>query len=241
MEKAERALNAKDIFKECTYCPEMVVVPSGEFMASSNHKVTIVNAFAVSRFEVTFDDYDTCVEFRGCEYRLFDRDWGRGSQPVINIDWYEAKNYVAWLSKWTGKPYRLLSEAEWEYAARAGSDKKYSWGGEIGIGNANCKGCGSQWDNKRPAPVGSFAPNSFGLYDMVGNVSEWVEDWYSDTDAMRYDDGRPVTSGNWELRVIRGGSWAHSPDQVTLQARFHGQASQRGPFDGFRIARTLLR
>ena len=96
--------------------------------------------------------------------------WGRGPQPVINVNWDDAQQYVAWLSRVTGQPYRLLTEAEWEYAARAGTTTAYYWGDEIGKGNANCDGCGSQWDTKQTAPVGSFAPNAFGLYDMAGNV-----------------------------------------------------------------------
>ena len=105
---------------------------------------------------------------------------GRGTQPVINVTWDDAQQYVAWFSKMTGKPYRLLSEAEWEYAARAGTTTAYSWGDEIGKGNANCNGCGSEWDGRQTAPVGSFAPNQFGLYDMHGNVWEWVEDCLHD-------------------------------------------------------------
>ena len=106
-----------------------------------------------------------------------DSGWGRGRRPVIDVTWDDAQTYVAWLSKITGKPYRLLTEAEYEYAARAGTETAYPWGDEIGDGTmANCDGCGSQWDNKQTAPVGSFAANGFGLYDMVGNVWEWTED-----------------------------------------------------------------
>jgi formylglycine-generating enzyme required for sulfatase activity len=209
-------------------------------MMGSRKKVTIASAFAVSRFEVTFDNFDTCVELGGCEFRLFDRNWGRGSQPVINVDWYEAQKYVAWLSRLTGKPYRLLSEAEWEYAARAGSNHAYAWGNELGSGKANCKGCGSKWDGKQPAPVGSFEPNAFGLYDVHGNVSEWVEDCLTESYDAVPADGTPARSGNCTFRVIRGGSWNHIPTMVNLEARFWGQLGQRGAFDGFRVARSLL-
>lgn len=188
---AERVLRPKDTFKECSICPEMVVLPAGEFMMGSpntekdreyeegpQHEVTIVKPFAVSKFEVTFDELDACYELGGCKARLIDQGWGRGSRPAINISWDGAKEYVAWLSRRTGKPYRLLSESEWEYAARAGSDTAYSWGDDIGNGNANCDGCRSQWDGISTAPVGSFPANAFGLHDMHGNVWEWVEDCY---------------------------------------------------------------
>jgi formylglycine-generating enzyme required for sulfatase activity len=146
----------------------MVVVPDGKFMMSSpgseegrheneysQHEVTISKPFAVGRTEVTFAEWDACVAAGACA-KASDNGWGRGHQPVINVRWDEAKDYIAWLSRITGKEYRLLTEAEWEYAARAGTTTAYSWGDEIGKGNANCIGCGSQWDDKQPAPVGSF-------------------------------------------------------------------------------------
>ena len=159
----------------------MVVVPAGEFTMGSpatekgrwnegpQHSVAIPRPFAASKFEVTFADWDACVGVGGCphENRASDSGWGRGRQPVIGVSWDDAQAYVAWLSRMTGKTYRLLTETEWEYAARAGSQAAYSWGDEIGKGNANCNGCGSQWDNKRTAPVGSFAANAFGLHDIA--------------------------------------------------------------------------
>jgi formylglycine-generating enzyme required for sulfatase activity len=119
----------------------------------------------------------------GCNgYKPSDQGWGRGYRPVINVSWDDAKAYVAWLAKKTDKFwYRLLTEAEYEYAARAGTTTAYPWGSAIGKNNANCDGCGSQWDGKQTAPVGSFAANGFGLYDMVGNVSAWTEDCYHDS------------------------------------------------------------
>ena len=168
----------------------MIVIPAGEFMMGSpateegrysnegpQHKVTIAKPFAVSKFDVTFADWDACVSVGGCP-QLGDSSFGRGTRPVINVNWNDAQQYVAWLSKMTGQPYRLLTEAEWEYAARAGATTAYYWGDEIGVGNANCNGCGSQWDGRETAPVGSFKPNAFGLYDMAGNVVQWVQDCY---------------------------------------------------------------
>ena len=189
--EAERALKPLASFRECAKdCPEMIVVPAGAFTMGSpatekaamtdegpQHKVTIAKPFAVSKFDVTFADWDACVSVGGCP-KAADAGFGRGTRPVINVGWDDAQHYVAWLSKMTGQPYRLLTEAEWEYAARAGTTTAYYWGDEIGKGNANCNGCGSQWDDKQTSPVGSFAANAFGLYDMAGNVCQWVQDCY---------------------------------------------------------------
>jgi formylglycine-generating enzyme required for sulfatase activity len=211
----------------------MIVVPPGEFWMGARdgegidaerprHKVVIAKAFAVSKFEVRFADWDVCVEVGPCP-KLSDSGFGRGKQPVINVSWDEAKLYVAWLSAMTGKPYRLLSESEWEYAARAGTDRKYSWGDEIGKGNANCDGCGSEWDNKRPAPVGAFKANAFGLHDMHGNVWEWCEDpWHDDYNGAPPDDGSVWQNGDMSLLVVRGSSWYNGPRFLPAAARDRG-------------------
>ena len=146
-----------------------------------------------------------------CRRRVQLQAWrsrlGRGDRPVINVSWNDAQGYVKWLSKQTKKDYRLLTEAEWEYVARAKSTTAYWWGDEVGRGNANCNGCGSEWGGKQTAPVGSFAANPFGLYDTAGNVWEWVEDCYHGT-----YDGAPKDGSAWKDsadcdRVLRGGSW----------------------------------
>ena len=157
------------------------------------------------------------------------------------MSWDDAQAYVKWLSSITGKAYRLLSEAEYEYAARAGSETKYPWGDDIklnGKAMANCDGCGSQWDNKQTAPVGSFAANQFGLYDMVGNVWEWTEDCWNESYQGAPADGSAWTSGDCSRRVVRGGSWS------TIQAPPLGvppRGLHRLPVLnlGFRVARTL--
>ena len=175
---AEHALKPGDIFRECAsesgkdHCPAMVVLPGGSFTMGSpateqddktterpEHQVTIAKPFAVSKFLVTFEEWDTCAAYGDCNPNISDDGWGRGSQPVINVTWDDAQQYIGWLSRMTGKPYRLLSEAEYEYAARAGMQTAYPWGNDIGKGNADCNGCGSRWDARQPAPVGSFAPN----------------------------------------------------------------------------------
>jgi formylglycine-generating enzyme required for sulfatase activity len=159
---------------------------------------------------------------------------------VINVSWNDAKQYVDWLAQITGKDYRLLSEAEWEYAARAGTMTAYSWGNEIGKGNANCDGCDSQWDNGQTAPVGSFKPNAFGLYDMHGNVFEWVEDSWHDSYEGAPTDGLPwVEDADAATRVVRGGSWYVDPRFLRAAFRFGYTTDLRSGSVGFRLARTL--
>ena len=248
----ERALKPGNSFKECRDCPEMVVLPAGKFRMGvppdqgsefehPEHKVTIARPFAVSKFELTFDAWDACAAYGDCDPRVKDR-WGRGQQPVINVSWDDVQTYVKWLSRITGKAYRLLSESEYEYAARAGSETKYPWGDEIernGQAMANCKGCGSQWDDKQTAPVGSFFANAFGLYDMVGNLWEWTEDCWRDNYKGAPDDGLPWTVGDCSRRVVRGGAWNHDPDKLRSAYPLEIFDVSRGGDLGFRVARTL--
>jgi formylglycine-generating enzyme required for sulfatase activity len=141
----------------------------------------------------------------------------------------------------TGKPYRLLTEAEWEYSARAGTTAAYFWGADIGVNNADCNGCGSRWDNRRSAPVGSFKPNAFGLYDMSGNVWEWVEDCYHvDYSGGAPRDGSAWTSGDCSRRVRRGGAWGYIPRILRSAARGGDSPVNRSAFVGFRLARSLV-
>jgi formylglycine-generating enzyme required for sulfatase activity len=251
--EAERALKPGDSFKECVKdCPEMIVVPAGAFIMGSpryeegrydnegpQHRVSIARPFAVSKFEVTFDEWDACIAYGACEARVSDSGWGRGPKPVINVTWDEARRYAAWLSRMTGKSYRLLSEAEWEYAARAGTTTTYYWGDETGNGKANCRGCGSEWDNRQTAPAGSFAPNAFGLYDMLGNVWSWVEDCYHDNYEGAPTDGSALSVGDCARKVIRGGSWNGRPQ--LLRSAFRNWLAPDFQSDGvgFRIGRTL--
>ena len=251
----ERALKPHESFRECLVdCPAMVVVSAGEFTMGSpsnekgrydnegpQHKVTIARPFAVSKYAVTFDAWDACVKVGGCpkEGRASDAGWGRGRRPVIYVSWDDAKAYVAWLSKMSGKPYRLLTEAEWEYAARAGTTTAYYWGDEIGKNNANCNGCGSQWDGRHTAPVGSFAPNAFGLYDMAGNVWQWVEDCYHESYNGAPADGSAWQAGDCKSSVVRGGSWDEDPQLLRSAGRNRGSSSLRDDDLGFRVGRTL--
>jgi formylglycine-generating enzyme required for sulfatase activity len=236
-------------FRDCTDgCPEMVVVPAGSFMMGSAEfgegpprRVTIAKPFGVGKFEVTFAEWEACVAGRGCGRNPDDSRWGRGKRPVINVSWDDAKQYVAWLSRKTGKNYRLLTEAEWEYAARAGSTTLYSWGDDIGRGNAHCTGCGSPWNENQTAPVGSFKPNAFGLHDMHGNVWEWVEDCWDLDLTEAPSDGRARESGcpDDQRRVQRGGAFLHEPRVLRSTVRNSYGKDNRANGVGFRVARTL--
>jgi formylglycine-generating enzyme required for sulfatase activity len=250
----ERALKPKDPFRECAKdkdCPEMIVIGAGEFMMGSpasekghipnegpQHKVTIARPFAVSMFDVTFADWDACVSVGGCP-QVSDSSMGRGKRPVINVLWSDAQKYVAWLSKMTGRTYRLLTEAEWEYVARAGSTTAYFWGDEIGKGNANCRGCGDNLDSQQTSPVGSFSANQFGLYDVAGNVWQWVQDCYHDDYDGAPTDGSAWTSGDCSQHVVRGGSWLFETLSVRSASRGKRRTDDRYDGLGFRVARTL--
>ena len=158
---------------------------------------------------------------------------------MINVNWDDAQAYVKWLSRMTGKKYRLLSEAEWEYAARAGTTTAYYWGDEIGKNNANCHRCGSQWDNLKTSPVGSFKPNLFGLYDMAGNVWQWVHDCDHADYKGAPTDGLAWTTGDCGRRIVRGGSWGYFPVDPRSAYRYGDNADDRNYTTGFRVARTL--
>jgi formylglycine-generating enzyme required for sulfatase activity len=242
----------------------MVVVPAGEFVMGSpdgkdgttkaeegrydnegpQHRVAFAHSFAVAENDVTFDEWDACVSVGGCPRTVVDYGFGRGSRPVVGVSFDDARQYAAWLSSMTGATYRLPSEAEWEYAARAGTTTAYFWGEEIGEGRANCNGCGSQWDNQQTSPVGSFKPNAFGLYDMAGNVWQWVEDCYHQSyqdpdNTTAPSDGSVWTTGYCSRRVIRGGSWYNNPRGLRSAVRVGTTPDSRTDGLGFRVARTL--
>jgi len=255
----EHALKPMDAFKECGICPVMVVVPAGSFIMGSpadetnretsegpQHQVTFARQFAVGRFAVTFEEWDACVADGGCNgYRPKDEGWGRGRRPAINVSWDDAKAYVAWLSKKTGKTYRLLSEAEREYVTRAGTTTPFWWGTSIATSQANYDGAGTYGGGPkgevrhRTVPVDSFLPNPWGLYQVHGNVSEWVEDcWHESYDGAP-SNGSSWTSGNCIRRVTRGGSWFNPPVLIRSAARWGYGPFGRLPTLGFRAARAL--
>jgi formylglycine-generating enzyme required for sulfatase activity len=232
-------------FRDCQGCGEMVIVPAGSFEMGSNadyenpaHRVTIPKQFAIGRYEVTFDEWDRCVEEKGCKAQPEDRGWGRGDRPVINISWADAKAFAAWLSQKTGQTYRLPSEAEWEYAARGGTNTPFWWGRDVGARQANCRECNTG-SVEQTSPVGSYKPNPFGLYDTAGNAAEWVEDCWNDNYRNAPKDGSAWTSGQCRLRVLRGGSYDSPNKAVRSTARFRYDTDVRYSANGFRLVREL--
>ena len=226
-------------FRDCERCPMMVRVPSGTFIMGGaaaseglRRQVTIETPFAVGAYEVTFDEWEACRQAGGCSGdQPDDNDWGRGRRPVINVSWNEAQAYVTWLSAQTGQRYRLLSEAEWEYVARAGTETARYWGeGESGgcryaNGSEDYAECSDGYEFT--APVGSFAPNAFGLYDVLGNVWEWTEDCWSDSYAGAPTNGSAWQSGDCSLRVLRGGSWDLYPAYLHSSLRYGYSSDNR--------------
>jgi formylglycine-generating enzyme required for sulfatase activity len=246
------------VFRDCRACPTMVVVPAGSFTMGSppeekerwkyegpQHRVTIDKPFAVGKYEVTFGEWDACVKAGICKHRPNDNGWGRGRRPVMNVSWDDAKLYAAWLSSLTGNKYRLLSEAEWEYAARAGTTTPFSTGETISTDQANYNGNyvygpGRKGINRgKTVAVGSFPANRFGLHDMHGNVWEWVEDCWNESYQGAPVSGEPWFVGDCRSRVLRGGSWYYAPWFLRSAFRFWNVPSYRYNFLGFRLARTL--
>ena len=239
-----------EVFRDCdgTWCPEMVVVPAGSFMMGSPsgeqgrdadegpvHRVRISEPFAVGVYEVTFEEWEACRRGGGCSHNPDDKGWGRGRRPVINVSWQDAQAYVRWLSRVTGKAYRLLSESEWEYVARAGTTGPFHFGSTITTEQANYGSRGG-----RTAPVGSFPANAFGLHDVHGNVMERVEDcWHASYRGAPGDGSAWTRGGNCDARVLRGGSWYYGAQYLRSANRYELTAANRFSFAGFRVARTL--
>jgi formylglycine-generating enzyme required for sulfatase activity len=244
-------------FKDCPKCPEMVVVPTGSFTMGSptnepsrssdeaQVRVSIAAPFAAGKYAVTFDEWDACVADGGCKgYKPADQGWGRGKRPVISVNWDDAKAYTVWLSRKTGKTYRLLSEAEREYVTRAGTTTPFWWGTSITPTQANYDGNYTYGASKgeyrqRTAPVDSFEPNPWGLYQVHGNVWEWTEDCWNDSNAGNPGDGRARTTGDCGRQVVRGGSWGFNPQFLRSAYRYWRHAGDRDGSLGFRLARTL--
>ena len=209
------------------------------------HEVRIGRGFRMGMHEVTLGQFKQYIAAAGRDDLLTDDFIRRNSNgdraPVNYVSRDDARGFIGWLNKKEGtQAYRLPSEAEWEYAARAGTMTRYSWGNEIGRNRANCNDCGSRWDNKHPAPVGSFAPNAFGLYDMHGNVWEWVADCGHDSYQGAPTDGSAWTTGCDKAEaVLRGGSWGDSPRDLRAANRVRPSPSLRFYYGGFRLVQDL--
>jgi formylglycine-generating enzyme required for sulfatase activity len=255
-----RCLRPKDSFKDCDTCPEMVVIPAGSFVMGSpdnergrgtdegpQHKVTFQRPFALGKFEVTFEEWDRCVAANGCKYRPDDRGWGRGRRPVISVSWNEVtKEYLPWLNRVAGRIYRLPTEAEWEYAARAQTTSPYWWGEVISKSQANYRRAAIESGKDKRAltqvgtlPVDSFKPNPWGLYNVHGNAREWVQDCYKDSYLGAPSNGSAVLDVPGCRRGVRSGSWDYGPKDLRSAFRDWDGFNSRDYFVGFRVARTL--
>jgi formylglycine-generating enzyme required for sulfatase activity len=248
-------------FRDCATCPEMVVIPAGSFKMGSpddeadrngdegpQRMVTIARPFAVGKFEVTFAEWAACVTGGGCKGNPApaDEGWGKDRQPVINVSWDDAQEYVLWLARRTGKSYRLLTEAEWEYAARAGTTSPFATGAAITPEQANFQTNFTENGESREGEyreqtikVGSFPPNAFELHDMAGNVWEWVQDNWHEGYAGAPTDGTAVPGGDPAMRTKRGGGWYSLVSEIRSASRQGDQPDHRGGDIGFRVARGL--
>ena len=256
-QRRERQPGAR--LRDCETCPQLVVVPLGSFMMGSpdsewgrfnnegpQRRVTIAEPFAVSVYEVTFGEWDACVNEGGCNgYQPHGEGWGRGGRPVINVSWDDARAYVKWLSQRTGKRYRLLSESEWEYVARAGTMEPFHTGATISADQANYDSSYTYVSGQkgryrgRTVQVGTFSPNAFGLHEVHGNVWEWTQDCWNEDYTGAPADNRAWETGECEQRVLRGGSWGDVPWLLRSADRGKNEPGIRDPKIGFRIARTL--
>lgn len=250
-------------FTDCTGCPTMVVVPSGSFWQGAEESssfalnkekprrmVTFSESFAVSVFEITMEQWDRCVSAGGCSEQPRDNGWGRGSRPVIMVSWNDAQEYVSWLNKLTGQSYRLPSESEWEYFARAGEESEWPGGDPARaceFGNIAGNETGLRWQHQNcsdPAaletlPVGSLKPNAFGIHDVIGNVAEWTLDCMNLSYLDAPADGSAWSRGICSSRMTRGGSWFTGTREIRLSARFNLKAGDRNDFTGFRVVRAI--
>ncbi|QUN27379.1 formylglycine-generating enzyme family protein [Cupriavidus sp. KK10] len=233
--------------RDCPTCPVLVSLPAGSFTMGSSasdpaekppHHVTIGQPFAIGRYEVTVEQWNACADAGGCQRVPTIADSPK-TAPARDVSWDDAQQYVAWLSKTTGKTYRLPTEAEWEYAARGGTASAYWWGDQMRKGNANCKDCGDPWSQDAPAAVGTFAANPYGLHDVNGSVWEWVADCWHSTYKGAPADGRVWNENACGARVIRGGSWREGASYMVSSTRFKYSPSVRQSQNGFRVARDL--
>ena len=242
---------------DCPECPELMVIPGGSFtMGSPETEFQSVNterpqrevdvpSFAMGRTSVTFDQWEACVAAGGCNHQPSDQGWGKGSRPVINVSWNDAQQYVAWLSDKTGHTYRLPSEAEREYATRAGTSGRFNTGFCITAAQANFNGeeppfsCPTGIWRSRTVPVATFEPNAFGLFDTHGNVWEWVQDCWNSSYLGAPTDGSAWMTGDCDQAVLRGGSWFVFGRGVRSASRARFARFTRFEDFGFRVVREI--
>ncbi len=263
-------------FRDCPHCPEMVMIPAGSFLIGSpdseegrgadegQHEVTVADSFAMGVYEVTFEEWDACVDDGGCDgYRPEDHGWGRGRRPVTDVSWQNARAYVEWLIEETGHAYGLPSEARWEYAARAGTRTARYWGesateqcryangADQDLAETNASGVArfeeygltfpscSDGQGEGTAPVGSYEPNAFGLYDMIGNLTEWTDDCWNPDHSGRPEHAGIRFSGDCSQRMLRGGTWGYPSEFLRSAHRFQFELGHRDNGLGFRVIRII--
>jgi len=233
--------------QDCPSCPVMLALPAGNFTMGASrgdrsekpaHKVSINKPFAIGKYEVTVAQWNECHTAGACSYKPDFND-PQDNSPIRDISWSDAQEYTKWLSTVTQKPYRLPTEAEWEYAARGGTDTTYWWGNEVGASQADCKNCGGKWNNKSPAAVDAFPANPFGLHGTSGGVWEWVADCWHKTYKGAPKDGTAWSRNDCRENVIRGGAWRNDANYIHSASRFKYDTHVRYLLNGFRIARTL--
>ncbi|WP_417789422.1 formylglycine-generating enzyme family protein [Terasakiella pusilla] len=239
---------AGSVFKDCESCPEVIALPPGSYVRGDAdsykyerpaQKVTIDYPFALGKYEVTFEEWEACVQDKACKATPDDHGWGKGRYPIINVTFQDIQDYLDWLSQKTGQTYRLPSETEWEYAARAGTTTDYWWGDDVGVNNANCRNCGSKWSGIGSAPVGSFNANPWGFHDMNGNAWDWVADCWTPHYALAPTDGSPRLDGDCKHRVTRGGSWYYFPKLSRSAYRYKNHVDIFSYNISFRVLREL--
>jgi formylglycine-generating enzyme required for sulfatase activity len=252
---------ANALIRDCMECPSMVIVPAGRFLMGSRpgepdryrdegpiHWVEIARPIAVGKYEVTFAEWDACVADGVCA-SVDDEGRRRDRRPVINVSFEQALGYTQWLTGKSGQSYRLLSEAEWEYAARAGTQAA-RMEPTCDYANVYDRTGDARYKFNKPsfacddgfaetAPVGSFKPNAFGLYDLQGNVWEWVEDCFNESYDDAPDDGSAWHAGDCSLRVLRGGGWDNGPRTIRFAQRYRNGVAERNDGLGFRVAKSL--
>ena len=233
--------------RDCQSCPALVALPTGSFTMGNNasdpserpaHQVTIGAPFAIGKFEVTVQQWNACVTANGCPRVPVPANTSP-SAPMRDLSWDDAQQYVKWLGLISGQPYRLPTEAEWEFAARGGAATPYLWGAQMAQGKANCKDCGQPWRPEQPANAGSFPPNGYGIHDTSGSVWEWVADCWHNNFKDAPSDARIWDEPNCRVRVIRGGSWREGAAYMVTSTRFRYDASVRQSQNGFRVARSI--
>nr|WP_294501199.1 SUMF1/EgtB/PvdO family nonheme iron enzyme [uncultured Rhodopila sp.] len=231
-------------FQDCPTCPRMVRIPAGSFMMGLGahdpeslpaHRVE-VHSFAIGLTPVTVAEWKACMAARACNFMPRMRV-AEDRTPVHNLSWEDVGQYMAWLSSIGGHPYRLPSEAEWEYAARGGTTTRYWWGESVGMSLANCTDCGGTQDPYAPMPVDAMSPNPFGLYDILGGVAQWTADCWFPTYRGAPTDSTPREGKACDKRVLRGGSFRSPHDEITVTYRGNYDASVRYIVNGFRVAR----